>query len=108
MTLWAPAKPPGEAEPLTSGGQHFMFEAGAEKANQPAADRCNIEVAVPQVQAQLALIGWQPGLIKVEHARQQAAAIIYELVQVSGVCAAGGITSKMTLEIEHAQLQVAI
>jgi len=46
MTLWAPMKPPGEAEALTSGGQHFMFEAGAEKADQPAADRCDIEVVV--------------------------------------------------------------
>ena len=97
-------KPPGEAEPLTSGGQHFMFEAGAEKANQPAADRCDIEVAVPQVQAQLALIGWQPGLIKVEHARQQAAAILCELVQVPTVCATGGITGKVALELEQAQL----
>ena len=33
-----------------------MFEAGAEKADQPAPKRCDIDLAVWQVQAQFAFI----------------------------------------------------
>lgn len=85
-----------------------MFETGAEKANQPAAKRCDIDVAVPQVQAQLAFIGRQPSFIQIEHAGQQAAAIPCELVQVSAVCAASAIAGKVAVELEQAQLQLAV
>ena len=79
-----------------------MLEAGAEKANQPAAKRCDIDLAVWQVQAQVAFIGWQPGFIQIQHAGQQAAAILCELIHVPAVCAAGDITGKMALELEQA------
>jgi hypothetical protein len=108
LTLWAPAKPPGETEPLTSGRQHFVFEASAKKANQSATKRGDIDVALAHVQAQRSFISGQPGFVQVESTGQQAASVSWGLVQVPTICAAGGITGKVALELEEAQLQLAV
>lgn len=86
-----------------------MLEAIRKKRNQRSPVRRNVDDrAVGHVQAERATVIGAPALVEIEHDGQHAGVVVAKTVDVPRIGGAGRIERVVTVELEQAELQLAI
>src|ERR1041385_2425413 len=89
--------PAREAHTYTLGGQHFMLQQIASKANQSPRHRKKISTLIWKIDAKLASIGFLPVFIQITNHRKLAMIIFLKLIEMAFVKTSGRINRLVDL-----------